>query len=162
MRTAYQPAFSARMTSVRKSSPRLRPTLKLPQRDGHAAQVVEAARPTAESPPPVDRRDAANDGLLELLATSLWPMVAAAFRDVDDDVEARFLQLDELQVVISRAPVRERLTRPDAERRVTLEVWPPVGPRLLEVEWSGRRPYVVHRRDGDWLPRLIRASRQFE
>jgi hypothetical protein len=47
------------------------------------------------------------------------------------------------------------------ERRVTLEVWPLAGPRLLEVEWSGSRPYVVNRREGDWLPRLIRASRQF-
>lgn len=150
------------MTSVRKGSPRLRPTLKLPLPDGHAAQVVEAARPTAESPPQADRRNAANDGLRELLAASLWPMITAAFRDVDDDVEARFLQLDDLQVIISRAPVRQRVTSPDAERRVTLEVWPPAGPRLLEVEWSGRRPYVVHRREGDWLLRLIRASRLFE
>ena len=89
-------------------------------------------------------------------------MVSAAFRNVEDHVEARFYQLGELQVVISRAPARGPAGRADAERLVTLEVWPPAGPRLLEVEWSGSRPYIVHRREGDWLPRLIRASRQFE
>jgi len=152
------------MTSIRKSLPRLRSTLKLPQtpRDGPAARVVTTAPSPAAPPARVERPDAANDGLRELLAASLWPMIAAAFRDVEDDVEARFLHIDDLQVVISRAPARERPVGPEAERRVTLEVWPPAGPRLLEVEWSGRRPYIVHRREGDWLPRLIRASRQFE
>jgi hypothetical protein len=108
------------------------------------------------------RTGANGNGLRELLAASLWPMVLAAFRGVEDHVEARFFQLGDLQVVISRPPVRGGLKRPEAERRVTLEVWPLVGPRLLEIEWSGSRPYVVHRRDGDWLPRLIRASRQFD
>jgi hypothetical protein len=99
------------------------------------------------------------DGLQELLAQSLWPMVEAAFRDVEDHVEARFFQLDDLQVVISRAPVQGAIHR-DPRQRVTLELWPSAGPRVLVVEWSGRRPYVVHRRDGDWLQRLIRISRQ--
>jgi hypothetical protein len=96
-----------------------------------------------------------------LIALSLWPIVETAFRDVEDTVDGRFYQLADLQVVVSRAPARDGAHR-DAERLVTLEVWPAAGPRLLVVEWSGRRPYVVHRRDGDWLPRLIRASRPFQ
>ena len=113
-------------------------------------------------PSPAARRPGAStDGLLELLSLSLWPIVEMAFRDVEDTVDGRFYQLADLQVVVSRAPARAHPQR-DAERLVTLEVWPAAGPRLLVVEWSGRRPYVVHRRDGDWLPRLIRASRQFQ
>ena len=86
-------------------------------------------------------------------------MVEGAFRDVEDHVEARFFHLGELQVVVSRAPARGAIDR-DATRRLTLELWPAVGPRVLVVEWSGRRPYVVHRRDGDWLQRLLRSSDQ--
>jgi hypothetical protein len=33
---------------------------------------------------------------------------------------------------------------------------------MLVVEWRGRRPYSVDRRDGDWLQLLIRASPQLE
>ena len=72
-------------------------------------------------------------------------------------VEARFFQLEDLQIVISRASARTA-TPAEPARRVTLELWPGAGPRLLVVEWSGRRPYVVHRRDGDWLERLIRLA----
>jgi hypothetical protein len=117
------------------------------------------AASTAE-PHSKDRKArASGDGLRELIEESLWPMVDGAFRDVEDHVEARFYQLDELQVVISRAPARGAIGR-DASRRVTLELWPPVGPRVLVVEWSGRRPYVVHRRDGDWLQRLLESSQK--
>lgn len=134
------------MTSTRKSP--LQATLKLPSKAPRAR--------------PEQRGSAAGDALRELLEASLWPMVSTAFQGVDDETEARFFQLGELQVVISRPPVRDSAHRPGADRRVTLEVWPAVGPRLLQVEWSGRRPYVIHRREGDWLPRLIRASRAFE
>jgi hypothetical protein len=141
----------------------VRSTLKLPKEPGDelsAARSVSAPS-TAAPPPAARRRGASTDGLQELLALSLWPIVETAFRDVEDDVDGRFYQLADLQVVVSRAPAREA-AQPDAERLVTLEVWSSAGPRLLVVEWSGRRPYVVHRRDGDWLPRLIRASRQFQ
>lgn len=119
------------------------------------------AQSTEAPQPPFRRARSENDGLQEILSQSLWPMVESAFRDVEDHVEARFFQLDDLQLVISRTPARGSVQR-NAERRVTLELWPPAGPRLLEVEWSGRRPYVVHRRDGDWLQRLIRISRESE
>ncbi len=127
---------------------------------GRALSGSQRARSTAAPPPAARPPGDSTDGLLELLALSLWPIVETAFRDVEDTVDGRFYQLADLQVVVSRAPAREAGQR-DAERLVTLEVWPAAGPRLLVVEWSGRRPYVVHRRDGDWLPRLIRASRQF-
>jgi hypothetical protein len=141
----------------------VRPILKLPKT---ARDQLPTAQTAGAHPAPVsssagrDKRDSP-ERLRQLLALSLWPIVEAAFRDVDDEVDSRFYQLADLQVVVSRAPVREVIRR-DAERVVTLEVWPPVGPRLLVVEWSGRRPYIVHRRDGDWLPRLIRASRQLQ
>jgi hypothetical protein len=102
---------------------------------------------------------ASDDGLQELLERTLWPMVEAAFRDVEEHVEARFFQLGELQVVISRGPARGAVHR-GAGRPVRLELWPSAGPRVLVVDWSGRRPYVVHRRDGDLLQRLIQTSRQ--
>ena len=146
------------MASTRKSP--LQATLKLPHR---APQARPERR--SDAPPPAaaaGRSGAASDGLRELLEASLRPMVSTAFQGVDDETEARFFQLGELQVVISRPPVRDSAHRPGGDRRVTLEVWPAVGPRLLQVEWSGRRPYVIHRREGDWLPRLIRASRAFE
>jgi len=129
-------------------------------RDELSAARIVSARSGATPPPAARRPDASTDSLRELLALSLWPIVETAFQDVEDTVDARFYQLGDLQVVVSRAPARPHTHR-DAERLVTLEVWPAAGPRLLVVEWSGRRPYVVHRRDGDWLPRLIRASRQF-
>lgn len=135
-------------------------TLKLPQRPTHARPHL-----TDDEEGPPSQTAAGNDGLRELLSASLWPLVAAAFRDVDDHVEARFFQIADFQIVISRLPLRESRDSPKrggVDRRVTLEVWPAVGPRLLQVEWSGRRPYVVQRRDGDWLPRLIRASREFD
>lgn len=146
----------------------MRSTLKLPQASRDTSSTDLAAKGPSDNAPPTRAGSdgTTTDALRELIAVSLWPMVAAAFRDVEDHVEVRFFQFGDLQVVISRAPVRGPVRgnsfRTDAERRVTLEVWPPAGPRLLEVEWSGRRPYIVHRREGDWLPRLIRASRQFE
>ncbi|HSQ10217.1 MAG TPA: hypothetical protein VLN25_06340 [Burkholderiaceae bacterium] len=45
---------------------------------------------------------------------------------------------------------------------MTLELWPPAGPRVLVVEWSGRRPYVVYRRDGDWLDSVVNATRRLK
>jgi hypothetical protein len=86
-------------------------------------------------------------------------MVDTAFRGIDEHVEARFFQIGDLQAVISRAPARGA-KQPDLRRRLTLELWPRVGPRVLVVDWIGRRPYVVHRRDGAWLQRLVRISRQ--
>lgn len=135
-------------------------TLRLPHRPARAQPEL-----TDDDPVPASRAAAGIDGLRELLSASLWPLVAAAFRGVDDHVEARFFQIADFQIVISRLPLRESRESPKrggADRRVTLEVWPAVGPRLLQVEWSGRRPHVVQRRDGDWLPRLIRASREFD
>jgi hypothetical protein len=90
---------------------------------------------------------------------SLWPMVETAFRNTEDHVEARFFELDDLQVVISRASARGANQR-GAGPRVTLELWPTAGPRVLVVEWTGRRPHVVFQRDGDWLQRLVRISGQ--
>jgi hypothetical protein len=86
-------------------------------------------------------------------------MVDAAFRGIDEHVEARFFRLGDLQVVISREPGRGTKHR-EVGQRLTLELWPPAGPRVLVVEWIGRRPYVVRRRDGAWLQRLIRIARQ--
>ena len=152
------------MASVRKSLSlsRSAPTPPPTLREAASTRRVANARTKAASPSPATARGATTDGLRDLLAASLWPMVSEAFRNVEEHVEARFFQLGDLQVVISRAPLRGGQVRSDAERLVTLEVWPPAGPRLLVVEWSGPRPYVVHRREGEWLPRLIRASRQFE
>jgi hypothetical protein len=148
------------MASVRKGLLKLRSTLSLPQAssEGRSNHRV-VARSTAALPTPARRPRALTDGLQELLVQLLWPMVETAFRDTEDHVEARFLELDDLQVVISRAPARGANQR-GAGPRVTLELWPTAGPRVLVVEWSGRRPHVVLRRDGDWLQRLIRISRQ--
>jgi hypothetical protein len=88
-------------------------------------------------------------------------MVETAFRDVEDQVEVRHLRLNDLQVVISRAAAPDAAHQ-DAGRRVTLELWPPAGPRVLVVEWSGRRPYVVYRRDGDWLDSVVNATRRLK
>jgi hypothetical protein len=90
---------------------------------------------------------------------SLWPMVDTAFQGIEEHVEARFFQVGDLQVVISRAPARG-VKHHDLKQRLTLELWPRAGPRVLVVDWIGRRPYVVHRRDGAWLQRLVRISRQ--
>lgn len=164
MKSVDSPELRTAMASVPKGLSQSRPAVRPPPtlKDAPMAQHAVGTRPKAASPPSSGKSGATSDSLRELLAASLWPMVSAAFRNAEDHVEARFYQLGELQVVISRAPVRAGLKRPEAERLVTLEVWPAAGPRLLEVEWSGSRPYVVHRREGDWLPRLIRASRQFE
>lgn len=141
----------------------MRSTLKQPEasQDELSADRIVSARSTSAPPPEARRPGDVTDGLQQLLALSLWPIVETAFRDVEDHVDSRFYELADLQVVVSRAPARDAAHR-GSERLVTLEVWPAVGPRLLVVEWSGRRPYVVHRRDGDWLPRLIRASRHFQ
>lgn len=138
-----------------------RSTLMLPRKSpvGNAGQGAttapsQAARPASGRTPPV-----LEDGLRRVLERFLWPMVEGAFRDTGDHVEARFFQLEDLQIVISRASARTA-TPAEPARRVTLELWPGAGPRLLVVEWSGRRPYVVHRRDGDWLERLLRLEQQ--
>jgi hypothetical protein len=139
----------------------LRSTLKLPKSSQPVVSAHGAgrARPIPATSPAARRSGASAAGLQELLEQSLWPMVASAFSDADDHVDVRFFHLADLQLVISRSPASPEARR-QAERRVTLEVWPSAGPRLLEVEWSGRRPYVVHRRNGDWLTRLIAAARQ--
>ncbi|MGH6624195.1 MAG: hypothetical protein ACREBN_09495 [Burkholderiaceae bacterium] len=149
------------MASVPKSLLHLRETLRLPRgsRAGRSSHRVEDADSTAEPSSKGRQTRASTDGLQQLIEESLWPMVENAFRDVEDHVEARFFQLGDLQVVLSRAAARGALGR-DATRRLTLELWPAVGPRVLVVEWSGRRPYVVHRRDGDWLQRLLESSQQ--
>lgn len=139
----------------------MRSTLKLPKGSRGSAPGDGATRFRPASPPAPRAHSASTDGLHELLGQSLWPLVAAAFQDAEERVEARFLLLDDLQIVISRTPP-PGTGRHEAARRVTLEVWPAVGPRLLEVEWSGGRPHVVHRRAGDWLPRLARAARRFK
>lgn len=137
--------------------------LKLSQAslDERRVERIASVCSTSAAAPAVRKPVASTDGLQELLALSLWPIVETAFRDAEDTVDVRIYQLADLQVIVSRSPARDAAHRA-AQRVVTLEVWPAAGPRLLVVEWSGRRPYVVHRRDGDWLPRLIRASRQFQ
>lgn len=152
------------MASVRKGLPPPRPTPRPPPtlRNPPAQHRTFSARAKTAPALGSSTAGAGSDALRDLLAASLWPMVSAAFRNVEEHVEARFFQLGDLQVVISRAPLRGGQVRADAQQLVTLEVWPHAGPRLLVVEWSGPRPYIVHRREGDWLPRLIRASRQFE
>lgn len=144
---------------------RLQPrvTLRLPRGSLNPgpAQGVASVHSTAEPTPRVRPRDSSTALLQELLAESLWPMVQAAFRGVEDHVEARFFQLADLQVVISRDRLKGQAQR-EAPRGLTLEVWPSTGPRLLEIEWSGRRPYIVHRRDGDWLHRFIEMLSTFQ
>jgi hypothetical protein len=137
----------------------LRSTLRLPRKIGEGAAADRAVNAPAKPVPSAAARglSAVDNALRELLDHFLWPMVQRAFEDVEDHVEARFFQLESLQIIISRAPARTA-AQPHADRRVTLEVWPGAGPRLLVVEWSGRRPYIVHRRDGDWLQRLIRMK----
>jgi hypothetical protein len=149
------------MEPVRKGLFQRRSKLKLQQalREGGSSHRDPSALSAAAPPPPARRPRASNDSLQELLAKSLWPMVEAAFRDIEEHIEARVFRLDDMQVVISRPPARDETNR-DAKRTVTLELWPPAGPRVLVVEWSGRRPYIVHRRDGDWLQRLARISSQ--
>ena len=141
----------------------MRSTLRQPEasQDERSADRIVSARSTSAPPPTARRPGDATDGLQQLLALSLWPIVETAFRGVEDRVDSRWHELADLQLVVSRAPAKDAAHR-GSERIATLEVWSAVGPRLLVVEWSGRRPYVVHRRDGDWLPRLIRASRHFQ
>lgn len=149
------------MSSVRKGLLQLRSTLRLPPapRDGGPGHRVPGARTTATAATPTRQSRVVPDGLQQLISQSLWPMVETAFRDVEDHVEARFFRLGDLQVVISRAPARDAAHR-DASRRITLELWPSAGPRVLVVDWSGRRPYVVYRREGDWLQSLVHATRR--
>jgi hypothetical protein len=128
-------------------------------RDKPTDAGIDNRAPAALAPAAVKPLGTA-EGLRDLLEEALWPIVERAFRDAADEVEGRFFQLADMQVVVSRAPVRHAVNR-EAERVVTLEVWPAAGPRLLVIEWSGRRPYVVHWRDGNWLPRLVAASRQW-
>jgi hypothetical protein len=150
------------MGSVRKSLLQLRSTLRLPPaRDGGAGHRAAIARSAAVAATPSRRPRAKVDGLQQLLAQTLWPMVETAFQDVEDQVEVRHFRLNDLQVVISRAAARDAAHR-EAGRRVTLELWPPAGPRILVVEWNGRRPYVVYRRDGDWLESIVTAPRRLK
>jgi len=99
-----------------------------------------------------------NEGLQDLVVRALWPLVEAAFRNTEDHVESRVFRLGELQAVVSRPPVRGAGQR-GAGQIVTVELWPALGPRVLVVEWSGRRPYIVQRRPGDWLRSLARVQR---
>lgn len=123
------------------------------------SQAVMKPRPTAPLPPPAERATTSADALPAFVAEALWPLVDAAFQDVDARTDARFFRFDEFQVVISRAPARGSISR-DAAPKVTLEIWPSRGPRLLVIDWSGRRPHVLHWREGDWLYRFPRASLQ--
>lgn len=150
------------MASSQKATLQSRGTLRLPRGSRQAAspQQPGSLRVTAEPKSRTRPRDSSTALLQELLAESLGPMVEAAFRGVDDHIEARFFQLADLQVVISRDRLKGQAPR-EATRGLTLEVWPSAGPRLLQVEWSGRRPYIVHRRDGDWLHRFIEMSNSF-
>jgi len=147
------------MGSDQKEVLKSRPTLRLPagSRDHEMARRVTKPQATPDVAARARPRDDTTALLQELFADSLWPLVEAAFRDVDEHVEARFFQIADLQVVISRGPVKPRAPR-ETSRGLTLEVWPPAGPRLLELEWRGRRPYIVHRRDGDWLHRFLELS----
>jgi hypothetical protein len=149
------------MGSVRKGLLQLRSTLRLPpvSREGGPGRRAVNAGSSATAATPLRRTRASTDGLQDLISQSLWPMVETAFQDVEDTVEVRHFRLNDLQVVISRAAARDTAHR-DAGRRVTLELWPPAGPRVLVVEWNGRRPYVVYRRDGDWLEGLARFPRR--
>lgn len=151
------------MSSVRKGLLQLRSTLRLPpaSREGGPGHRVVGARATAAATTPTRPARAKADDLQQLISQTLWPMVESAFRDVEDQVEARFFRLDDLQVVISRSPARDAAHR-DAGRRVTLELWPSAGPRVLVVEWSGRRPFIVYRREGDWLESLVHAPRRLK
>jgi hypothetical protein len=150
------------MASSQKATLQSRETLRLPRGSRTSAPAPRAGSEHAavEPTPRAWPRESSTALLQELLAESLWPLVEAAFRGVEDHVEARFFQLADLQVVISRDRLKGQAAR-EAPRGLTLEVWPSTGPRLLEIEWSGRRPYIVHRRDGDWLHRLIEISGTF-
>ena len=148
------------MGSDHKEMLKSRPTLRLParSRDDGMARRAPNREPASDSAGSVRPRNTTTTDLLqELFADALWPMVEAAFRGVDEQVEARFFQIGDLQVIISRGPAKPRTPR-EAPRGLTLEVWPSAGPRLLELEWRGRRPYIVHRRDGDWLHRFLELS----
>lgn len=134
-------------------------TISTPPQEAALRQAVMEQRHTAPPPPPAERPSTSADALPAFVAEALWPLVDAAFRDVDARTDARFFRFDEFQVVISRAPARGNTNR-GAAPKVTLEVWPSQGPRLLVIDWSGRRPHVLHWRDGDWLYRFPRASLQ--
>lgn len=135
----------------------MRAKLKLPRasRGDRSSRRVENSA-TAELPT-TGQNPALTYRMLDLINKFLWPMVEGAFRDSEDKAEVRFFRLDELQVVISRAPACGAIER-GAERKITLELWPSAGPRVLVVEWSGSLPSVVYRRDGDWLQSLGRIS----
>ena len=115
------------------------------------------AHAAAAPRPPIKRPQALTHGLQDLLVRSLWPMVEEAFKGADEDAEACFYRLGDLQAVISRASGRDAKHH-EVGKRVTLELWPLAGPRVLVVEWIGRRPHVVHRRSGPWLQRLVRIA----
>lgn len=132
-------------------------TLSTPPQESALSSAVMKPRAAAAPPPPSERPSASADVLPAFVVEALWPMVDAAFRDVDERTDACFFRFNEFQVVISRAPARGSASR-GADRKITLEIWPSRGPRLLVVDWSGRRPHVVHWRDGDWLYRFPRAS----
>ena len=149
------------MGSTRKNPHAARTTLRLPPatRDGNPARRSVKAQAAEAPSPPVSRPPTLSHGLQDLLVRSLWPMVEEAFRGADESAEACFYRLGDLQVVISRASAREAKHH-EVGKRVTLELWAAAGPRVLVVEWIGRRPHVVHRRSGPWLQRLVRIAHQ--
>ncbi len=149
------------MGSTRKNPHAARTTLRLPPatRDGNPVRRSAKAHAAEAPSPPVSRPPTLTHGLQDLLVRSLWPMVEEAFRGADEDAEACFYRLGDLQVVISRASAREAKHH-EVGKRVTVELWPAAGPRVLVVEWIGRRPHVVHRRSGPWLQRLVRIAHQ--
>jgi hypothetical protein len=149
------------MGSTRKNPQPARSTLKVPpaSRDGSSGHRGVKAHAADTSRAPARRPLALTHGLQDLLIRSLWPMVEGAFKGADESAEACFYRLGDLQVVISRASGRDAKHH-EVGKRVTLELWPLAGPRVLVVEWIGRRPHVVHRRSGPWLQRLVRIARQ--
>lgn len=149
------------MGATRKNPHAARATLRLPSasRDGVAGQRGTKSQVVDASRAPIRRPQTLTHGLQDLLIRSLWPMVEGAFRGADESAEARFYRLGDLQVVISRATAKEARHH-EVGKRVTLELWPAVGPRVLVVEWIGRRPHVVHHRSGPWLQRLVRLAHQ--
>lgn len=151
-------AMRTTMGTVRKSLLHVRSTVK----QSLAPKVGDPDRRAVKSNPvPASgkRPRALGNGLQDMLVQSMWPLVESAFQGMEEHVEARFFQIDEFQVVVSRAPARGARHH-EIGRRLTMELWPPVGPRVLVVEWIGRRPHIVQRRDGDWLRRLARIARQ--
>jgi len=70
---------------------------------------------------------------------------------------ARCFQTGDFRLVVSMIPSRDR-SKCQTAQRLRLEVWQPLGPRVLEIEWQASKSQVVQLREGDWVRRLIQAS----